>query len=57
MRGVKLHRVTQELQVNETQVYQALLYKRMKDILSTDVATSASRWKINWFILCILHLF
>lgn len=33
MRGAKLHQVRQQLQVNETQVFQQLLCKRMKYIL------------------------
>lgn len=34
MRGVKLHQVRQQLQVNETKIFQELLYKRMKYILT-----------------------
>lgn len=33
MRGLKLHQVRQQLQVNETQVLQELLYNKMKYIL------------------------
>lgn len=34
MRGVKLHKVRQQLQVNEIQVFQELLYERMKYMLT-----------------------